>query len=90
MSSDESVRLDKLVASFQGIKPDNEQILKWHMAIEEKRRKRRSFLQVSMGLAAGVVIGLLCANLVMRTNQNQEIYEEYSATLAMVSTKNLN
>jgi len=86
--NEENDRIEVLVREFQSISPTSEQSLKWHLAVQEKRNKRRNFYQVSLGLAAGLAIGVAISGFILEMS-SREPKEDFSATLAMVSVKNL-
>lgn len=50
--------LDQMIEGFQSIQPSPEQSLKWSMAYQSAKFRRRSFFQISAGLAAGLLLGL--------------------------------
>jgi len=82
-------RIDSLIRDFQGIAPTEEQILKWTLATTQRSQRRRATLQISMSLAAGILIGIVGASLFYKAMNRTERSEEFSATFAMVSVKNL-
>ena len=86
--SQQDDKLETLIQAFQGITPTPEQTLKWYLAVERKRNRRRNLYRVAMSLAAGLVVGIIIGGSLWKMTLN-EPQEEFSATDAMVSVKNL-
>ena len=86
--SQQDDKLETLIQAFQGITPTPEQALKWYLAVERKCNRRRNLYRVAMSLAAGLVVGIIIGGSLWKMTLN-EPQEEFSATYAMVSVKNL-
>ncbi|MBK7844842.1 MAG: hypothetical protein IPJ71_14345 [Bdellovibrionales bacterium] len=86
--TDQDEKLEQLIKQFQAIEPTSEQSLKWFLAIQQKKNNRRNFYRLSLSFAAGLAIGIIVTGFFLKMGQQQN-QEEFSATLAMVSVKNL-
>lgn len=81
-------KLETLIQAYQGITPTAEQTLKWYLAIERKRNRRKNVFRVAISLAAGLVVGVIIGGSLWKMTLN-EPPEDFSATYAMISVKNL-
>lgn len=91
MSSDNHV--EKAFEAFKSIKPDKEQLLRWHAALEKRRLQKNQrwarLKLVSLGVALGLIFGVACTLMLLSDGRSSNADENFSATFAMISVKNL-
>lgn len=78
--------LDKLILKFQNQSPTSDQLIRWTLAAQKANFKRRGWLQISAGLAAGIILGLLIAQNVFNL-KHSDSQPEFVATYTEVSVK---
>lgn len=79
--------LDQIISDFQKNQPTENQILQWSLAMERAQLRRRSWIHIAAGVAAGLLVGVLLSKNYF--TDNSEPLEKFSATYEQVTVKNL-
>lgn len=80
--------LEQMIASFQKTSPTPEQLLKWSLAAQQAKLQRKTWLQVAVSVAVGIVLGLVVARSYWMPQENSPLVE-FNATYSVVTVKNL-
>lgn len=80
--------IDQTIRDFQAKTPTPEQLLNWALAAQKAKLRKRSWLQIASSVAAGIVLGILLAQKVFKSPDNQ-VVESFAATYVEVTVKDL-
>lgn len=88
MTTDEFDNDDDLnvkIRAFQSIQPTEDQILRWYLAIDRRKQRRKTVWTASAGVASGIFVGVLFGWTL--SQQQRSSVQNYSATYQTVSIK---
>lgn len=80
--------LDQIIMDFQKKSPSPEQLLRWSLAAQETKLRRKSWIQIAASVAAGLLIGIVMARPYWIPAEIDED-EKFNATFAIVTVKDL-
>lgn len=79
--------LDQMIKNFQGTNASPEQLLTWSLAAQESKLRRKTWLRIGGGIAAGLLLGfLLTRSFYFQTETNEP---NFVATFAQVTVKSM-
>lgn len=78
--------LDQIIAEFQRVGPTADQLLRWSLAAQEAKLRRKSWIQIAASVAAGLLIGIVMTRQYWAPSKI-DTEEQFSATFTVVTVK---